>query len=73
MDWENKKIKPYIKSSDVPKENNEDVFVLVGKTFEKEVINNNKDVIVLFYSPLCKHLTQNCKELLQNYSDVIKS
>jgi protein disulfide-isomerase A1 len=71
-DWENKKIKPYIKSSDVPKENNEDVFILVGKTFEKEVINNNKDVIVLFYSPLCKHLTQNCKELLQNYSDVAK-
>ena len=71
-DWENKKLKPYIKSSDVPKENNEDVFILVGKTFEKEVINNNKDVIVLFYSPLCKHLTQNCKELLQNYSDVAK-
>ena len=71
-DWENKKIKSYIKSSEVPEKNNDDVFILVGKTFENEVINNNKDVIVLFYSPLCKHLTQNCKDLLKNYSDVAK-
>ena len=71
-DWENKRIKSYIKSTEVPEKNDEDVFILVGKTFEKEVINNNKDVVVLFYSPLCKHLTQNCKELLQNYSDVAK-
>ena len=71
-DWENKKIKSYIKSSEVPEKNNEDIFILVGKTFEKEVINNNKDAIVLFYSPLCKHLHQNCKDLLQNYSDVAK-
>ena len=71
-DWENKRIKSYIKSSDVPEKNNDDVFILVGKTFENEVINNNKDVIVLFYSPLCKHLTQNCKDLLKNYSDIAK-
>ena len=72
QDLENNKIKSYIKSSEVPGENNEDVSIIVGKTLEKEVINNNKDVILLFYSPLCKHLPQNCKDLLQNYSDVAK-
>lgn len=67
-DWENKKIKSYVKSGEVPKENNEDVFVVVGNTFEKEVINNNKDVMVLFYSPWCYH----CKELLPKYEKVAK-
>ena len=71
-DWEHKKLKPYIKSAKIPEENNEDVFVLVGKTFEKEVINNDKDVIVLFYSSLCYHLRNQCKELLKKYSEVAK-
>ena len=35
----------------------------MGKTYEKEVINNNKDVVVLFYSPLC----YRCKALLPKY------
>ena len=67
-DWENKKIKSYVKSGEVPKENNEDVFIVVGNTFEKEVINNSKDVMVLFYSPLCYH----CKALLPKYEKVAK-
>ena len=70
QDWENKKIKSYIKSAEVPEENDNDVIVVVGKTFEREVIYNKKDVVVLFYSTLCKHLLQNCKELLQNYAEV---
>ena len=67
-DWENKRIKPYVKSSEEPKENNGDVFIVVGNTFEKEVINNNKDVVVLFYSPICYH----CKALLPKYEEVAK-
>ena len=66
--WENKKIKSYVKSSEEPKENNEDVFIVVGNTFEKEVINNNKDIMVLFYSPWCFH----CKALLPKYEEVAK-
>ena len=67
-DWENKRIKAYVKSSEEPKENNGDVRIVVGNTFEKEVINNNKDVVVLFYSPICHH----CKALLPKYEEVAK-
>ena len=66
--WENKKIKSYVRSSEEPKENNGDVFIVVGNTFEKEVINNNKDIMVLFYSPWCYH----CKALLPKYEEVAK-
>ena len=67
-DWENKKIKSYIKSAEEPKDNNGDVFIVVGKTFEKEVIKNDKDVMLLFYSPLC----HNCKALLPKYEELAK-
>ena len=67
--WENKKIKSYVKSEAIPKDNNEDVFIIVGNTFEKEVINNKKDVMVLFYSPWCYH----CKALLPKYEEVAKT
>ena len=35
--WENRTIKSYVKSGEIPKENNEDVLIIVGNTFEKEV------------------------------------
>ena len=67
-DWENKKLKPHLKTAEEPKENNGDVFVVVGKTFEKEVINNDKDVMLLFYAPWCGH----CKALHPKYEEVAK-
>ena len=67
-DWENNKLKPYLKTAEEPKENNGDVFVVVGKTFEKEVINNDKDVMLLFYAPWCGH----CKALHPKYEEVAK-
>ncbi len=67
-DWENNKLKPHLKSADEPKDNNGDVFVVVGKTFEKEVINNDKDVMLLFYAPWCGH----CKALHPKYEEVAK-
>ena len=66
--WENRKMKSYVKSGVIPKENNEDVLIIVGNTFEKEVLNNKKDVMVLLYSPLCYH----CKALLPKYEEVAK-
>ena len=65
-DWENKKIKSYVKSSEEPKNNSGDVITVVGTTYEKEVINNDKDVVILFYSPLC----YRCKALLPKYEIV---
>ena len=71
-DWEKKRLKSYIKSAEIPENNNDDVLVVVGKTFEKEVINNDKDVMLLFYSPLCYHLYYDCKDIIKKYSEVAK-
>ena len=67
-DWENNKLKPHLKSAEEPKENNADVFVVVGKTYEKEVINNDKDVMLLFYAPVGKTYE---KEVINNDKDVM--
>ena len=67
-DWENKKVKRYLKSGEEPKENNGDVFIVVSKTFEKEVINNDKDILLLFYDPSC----EECKEFYLKYEEVAK-
>ena len=66
--WEKNELKRQLKSENKPKINNGNIFIIVGKTFEKEVINNDKDVILLFYAPWCHH----CKELAPIYEDVGK-
>ena len=53
--WEQGKLKLHLKTQEEPKENNGDIFVVVGKTFQKEVIDNNKDVMLVFYAPWCVH------------------
>ena len=67
-DWKNNKIKPMLKSEKVPTSNDGDVFVLVGSNYEDEVINNDKDVMVLFYAPWCGH----CKSLHPKYEKMAK-
>ena len=42
--WEQGKLKLHLKTQEEPKDNNGDIFVVVGKTFQKEVIDNDKDV-----------------------------
>ena len=66
--WENNQLKRQLKSEKEPKLNNGNIFVVVGKSFEKEVINNDKDVILLFYAPWCAL----CKELSPVYEEVGK-
>ena len=48
--WENHLLKKYLKSQEEPKYNDGILFILVGKTYKKEVIDNDKDVMVFFYS-----------------------
>jgi len=66
--WEKGSLKPHLKTQDEPKENNGDIFVVVGKTFQKEVIDNDKDVFIVFYAPWCGH----CKQLLPKYEEAAK-
>ena len=66
--WEKGLLKPYLKTQEEPKENNEDVFVIVGKSFQKEVIENDKDVMLVFYAPWCG----NSQKLLPKYEEAAK-
>ena len=66
--WEQGKLKLHLKTQEEPKENNGDIFVVVGKTFQKEVIDNDKDVMLVFYAPWCGH----CKQLLPKYEEAAK-
>ena len=67
-DWDNRKIRPYLKTSEEPKDNNGDVLIVVGKTFERDVIKNDKDIMVFFYAPWC----ERCKALHPIYEEVAK-
>ena len=66
--WEKGSLKPHLKTQEEPKDNNGDIFVVVGKTFQKEVIDNDKDVFIVFYAPWCGH----CKQLLPKYEEAAK-
>ena len=64
-----KKLKVKVKSEPTPAPNKAgDVGVVVGTTFESEVINNDKDVFIEFYAPWCGH----CKNLAPKYEQLAK-
>ena len=76
--WSKGKAKPYIRSEESPKNNTGDLYVLVGKTFEKKVLKNDKDVLIYFYSPTCetckeyeKKLVKICKELKKHNNKIL--
>lgn len=67
-DWEDGKLKPSLKSQEIPEKQDKPVYTIVGKSFEDVVINSDKDVLVKFYAPWCGH----CKALAPEYEKVAK-
>ena len=66
--WEKGKLKPHIKTQEEPKNNKGPIKELVGKSYKREVIDNDNDVMVVFYAPWCGQ----CKKLLIEYEKVAK-
>ena len=54
-DYIDGKIKPPIKSEEIPEKQEKAVYKLVNKSFQKEVLDSKINVFVKFYSPNCPH------------------
>ena len=70
--WEKNKLNLYLKSEEEPKINDNAVYKLVGKTFNKVVLDSNKDVLVNFYIPSCwqcKVLKIFFNKIAENFKD----
>jgi protein disulfide-isomerase A1 len=68
-DWQQGKLKAHLKSEEEPASQDEPVVVLVGKSFDRIVMDPTKDVLVEFYAPWCGH----CKKLAPIYDEVAKN
>ena len=61
-------LKLFLRSEKIPEKNDGDIFVLVGNNFQKEVLDNDKDVLVYFYSSPCRI----CKEFEPKLAELAK-
>jgi protein disulfide-isomerase A1 len=59
-------ISPWLKSDEIPETQDEAVWVVVGKSFEDVVLNQEKDVLLEFYAPWCGH----CKQLAPKFEEL---
>ena len=48
-------VEPSIKSEPVPEKQEGPVTVVVANSYQQEVIDNDKDVLLEFYAPWCGH------------------
>jgi protein disulfide-isomerase A1 len=68
-DFKDGKLAAHLKSEEVPEQETvEGVTTLVGKTWEKIVMDTSKDVLVKYYAPWCGH----CKALVPVWEELGK-
>lgn len=60
------KLEPTLRSAPIPEQQGSGAYTLVGKEYNKVVIDNDKDVLVEFYAPWCGH----CKNLAPTYAQL---
>ncbi|KAH6814049.1 PDI-like 1-4 [Perilla frutescens var. frutescens] len=58
------KVKPFYKSDPIPNNNDGDVKIVVGNTFDDIVLDESKDVLLEIYAPWCGH----CQSLEPTYN-----
>jgi len=58
-------LEPFVKSEPIPDDNDGPVKVVVAKNF-KEIVDQNKDVLIEFYAPWCGH----CKKLAPIFDEL---
>ncbi|XP_071811453.1 protein disulfide-isomerase A4-like isoform X3 [Apostichopus japonicus] len=68
QDFKDGNLKPVIKSQPKPKDNDGPVRIIVGNTFDKEVRQTEKNVLLEIYAPWCGH----CKKLEPVYKKLGK-
>ncbi|KAH3759333.1 chamberlinius hualienesis protein disulfide isomerase 2 [Pelomyxa schiedti] len=56
----------FMKSQPIPETNDGPVKVVVARSFDEEVVNNDQDVFIKFYAPWCGH----CKHLAPIYEQL---
>lgn len=59
-------LKPFLKSENIPENNNGPVKVIVGHTWNEIVADPTKDVLVKYYAPWCGH----CKSLAPIWTEL---
>ena len=63
--WSKGKIKPFIRSEEIPLRNDAALFTLVGYNFKEEVFKDDKDVLIYFTSPMCRI----CREFIPKLAE----
>jgi len=56
----------FFKTQEIPETNDEPVKVVVGKSYDDIVVNNDNDVLLEFYAPWCGH----CKSLEPKFTQL---